>query len=895
MLGYRLRTGAVVMLFVGASLAFADDPPQTDIGRVSTGATGTQDQAVPKPSATRTRANAIEEKKEALNIIEVQPLSEMIKLPDVNLAEALQRMPGVSVETDTGEGRFVNIRGLDSDLNGTTYGGVRLPPSNPSSPFGGGRATAFDVIPTGLVGGIELTKTNRPDIDAEALGGTINLVPRSGDAQGGKPFAELTVGGGYENLRETPVYDFGLTTGRSFSRDGDGLFSGANAFSALLTAIYHQDGRGIDDIEESYSDQQSAGVPDKLLSDLDFRRYKYQRETYGFAGNFDAKADERNSFYARLMWSGYLEFKTDHHLTLSGLDSGCGPATLPDGNLDCTAAAPSGYPGGFSAPAASLDQNNTDSSERIDNQLAVVGGKSIIGGAELDYHLSLAQGRDLVNYNYGADFTQVNSGNIGIAYDNNSNPNFPGYQTTDGTNAVGPAGYYLSDLSLSTSTDRDREWGGGIDLTLPITISGNPAELKFGANVRLRHKTHQEVDEDFAPAGSNVIPLSNYVIGADTIYYNGLYNVGPLFNELAIRTLPSGALLQNVSVADGDPLSAQQAYEDDNENVYAEYGMVTATIDKFGLLAGLRVEETNATYRAFGYSTDINGNVTNLGLLARPTSYTNFFPTVQGRYSFTDELVGRATYSSGIARPGFDEITASTIIVADGTGASVTIGNPDLKPTTGNNFDITLEYYPAAGAMASVGLFAKEFKNYILPTVVNESDYPGVVGIAQVSTFSNGPAHAYGAEGAVVDQFQFLPAPFDGLGVSANVTFVDSEAQIHPGVNGLLPSTSRLTWNSAAFYEKGPLEVRLAAGFVGQNLFGFGSTGSTSTDQYSRERLTLDFGASLRISSFASVYLDAKNLLNTPLEFTEGPSDSRPIQREFYDQTFLAGLRMKFQ
>ncbi len=889
------KLAVTALLAVGGSAVLADDQSQTDIGKVTTGANGVQDQTLPKPSATRDRAAAIEEKKEAPNIIEVQPLSEMIKLPDVNLAEALQRIPGISVETDTGEGRFVNIRGLDSDLNGTTYGGVRLPPSNPSSPFGGGRATAFDVIPTGLVGGIELTKTNRPDIDAEALGGTINLVPRSGDAQGGKPFTEVTVGGGYENLRDTPVYDLGLTTGRSFSRDGDGLFTGPNAFSGLLTAIYHQDGRGIDDIEESYSDQQSAGVPDKLLSDLDYRRYIYQRETYGFAGNFDAKADERNSFYARFMWSGYLEFKTDHHLTLSGLDSGCGPATLANGNLDCSAAAPSPvYPNGFRAPGASLDENNTDSSERIDNQLAVLGGKSVIGGTELDYHVSLAQGRDIVYYNYGADFSEVNNGNIAIAYDNNSNPNYPNYQTTDGTSAVNPANYALSDLSFSSSTDRDREWGGGLDLKMPITIWNNPAEVKFGVNARLRHKTHQEIDEDFAPAGSNPILLSNYVTGADTIYYNGLYNIGPPFNEIAIRGLPNSPLLANVSVADGDPTSAQQAYEDDNENVYAGYGLLTATAGPFGLLAGVRVEYTDATYRAFGFSTDINGNTTNLGLIARSNSYTNLFPTVQGRYSFTDELIGRATYSTGIARPGFDEITASTIIVADGTGAGVTIGNPDLKPTTGNNFDLTLEYYPEAGAMASVGLFAKEFKNYILPTVINESNYPGVVGIAQVSTFSNGPAHAYGAEGAVVKQFKFLPQPFDGFGVSANVTWVDSQAEIHPGVYGLLPSTSKLTWNAAGFYEKGSLEVRLAAGFVGQNLFGFGSTGSTSTDQYSRQRLTLDFGASYRVTSIASLYFDAKNLLNTPLEFTEGPSDSRPIQREFYDQTFLAGLRMKF-
>ena len=110
------------------------------------------------PNATTNRADAVAEKQQAPNIIDVQPLSEIIKLPDVNTAEALQRIPGISLETDSGEGRFVHIRGLDADLNGATYGGVRLPASNPSSPSGGGRAVAFDIFPTGVIGGVELTQ-----------------------------------------------------------------------------------------------------------------------------------------------------------------------------------------------------------------------------------------------------------------------------------------------------------------------------------------------------------------------------------------------------------------------------------------------------------------------------------------------------------------------------------------------------------------------------------------------------------------------------------------------------------------------------------------------------------------------------------------------------------------
>jgi outer membrane receptor for ferrienterochelin and colicin len=129
---------------------------------------------------TGTRINAQQIKQNAPNVVlEVQPVTEIKKLPDVNLAEALQPVPGVSLESDSGEGRFVNIRGMDSDLNGTSFDGVRLTASNPSSPQGRGRAVAFDAFPSGLMGGVELIKSLTPDIDAEGLGGIVKLVPRS--------------------------------------------------------------------------------------------------------------------------------------------------------------------------------------------------------------------------------------------------------------------------------------------------------------------------------------------------------------------------------------------------------------------------------------------------------------------------------------------------------------------------------------------------------------------------------------------------------------------------------------------------------------------------------------------------------------------------------------------
>jgi TonB-dependent receptor len=860
-------------------------PTETDIGRVTTGPGQGENQTV-VPSATTTRAAALEEKKQAPNIIEVQPLSEIIKLPDVNTAEALQRIPGISLETDSGEGRFINIRGLDSNLNAATYAGVRLPASNAASPFGGNRAVAFDTFPTGIVGGFEVTKTLRPDMDAEGLGGSINLVPRTGAQYGGRPFFEADIGGGYQALRETPVYHGELSAGTSFS-GGDGiggLFAGANAFSVVLTGVIHSDQRGVDDVEESYSDNQSGGVPDKVLSNLQLRWYKYARMRYGTAANFDARANDSTSLYLRLLWSGYLEHGRKHFLVLNGLDSGNGQCASPSGQA-CFQ--DPGNPDGYVASAAALEQDTTDSVERIQNALAILGGSSVFSGFRVDYHGSYAQGSDRYSVSPGSTWTYAPSSGVPIAYDNNTNPKYPTYHTLDGTDPANPALYQLDNIGLGPSYAKDGEWAGTIDVTIPTGSGTHTAEWKFGLSGRWRHATFESTAPAWTP--NDVILLPPYTFGPPQIFYNGHYNIGPWINLDQVAALygtPLGTISQ-------DPAADASTNTDDNENVYAGYAQYSARYGDWGLLAGVRVESTHATYRGNLYNNDDDTNTP----AAVSNSYTNAFPTLQGRYFFSEELVVRLTYASGIARPGFNQITPGASIST--VNRTVTVGNPALKPTIGQNFDATLEWYPGNGQIAAVGLFGKVFSDYILLTEHRVESYPfpglGPSGTpVVVDSYVNGPAHAYGAEAQYQQQLLFLPRPWSGLGFSLNGTAVDSRAQIHPGVEGLLPSTAKFTWNAAVFYESGPLELRLAADYVGQNLFAFGSITSNDTDVYSRARLTMDLGASYAVSHTLRLYFQAKNLLNTPLEFTEGPCWCRPIQREFYDATFLAGVRAQF-
>jgi len=852
-------------------------PTETDIGRVTT-APG--ESVV--PGATTTRAAAVEQKRQAPNLIEVQPLSEMIKLPDINMAEALQRIPGISLSTDSGEGRFVHIRGIDADLNATTYAGVRLPASNPASPSGGGRATAFDTFPTGIVGGVEVTKTLQPDMDAEGLGGTINLLPRTGAEHGGRPFLDADLGAGYEPLRSSKVYHAEFSAGRSFA-GGDGiagLFAGANAFSAVITAVYHQDKRGIDDIEESYSDSQSSGVPDKVLSNLQLRWYEYSRERYGVAANFDARATEATSLYLRVLWSGYLEGGHKHYLVLNSLDSSGSCSPLPSCIQDPN------NPNGYVASAAGLEQDTTDSVERIENDLAMLGGSSVFQRFRLDYRASYAMGTDRFSPSPGSAWTDPNS--VPVAYDNNTNPNYPTYHTLDGTDPTNPANYQLDNIGTGPSYAKDAEWAAALDATIPTGSGTQAGEWKFGLSARWRHKTFTSTAPVWTPNG--VIALPPYTYGPPQIYYNHMYNIGPAINFDQVAAL-YGSSLGTIS---DDPAADASTNTDDNENVYAAYGQYSGRFGNWGLLAGVRVESTHATYRGNLYNNDTDTNTP----ASLSNSYTNAFPTLQGRYYFSDQMVGRLTYASGVARPGFEQITPGASIST--VNRTVTVGNPTLKPTIGQNLDATFEWYPGNGQIAAVGLFGKWFDNYILLSQQIVPSYgfpglgPGTGSTVTVQSYSNGPAHAHGGEMQYLQQLLFLPRPWDGFGFSANATVVSSRAEVHPGIHGLLPSTSQLTWNAALFYESGPLDVRLAADYVGQILFAFGGVTSNSTDTYRRARLTMDLGASYAVSHHVRVYVEGKNLLNTPLEYTEGPSWYRPIQREFYDLTLLAGVRATF-
>jgi hypothetical protein len=276
---FSVVSGRIVfpLLFLGSSLSLLGQDTNTPTGSLSP-VSQLQQMVVTGVEPVTTQVRALQDQRLAPNVENVQSAEQIAKYPDVNLADALKRMPGAGVQNDTGEGRYITIRGLDSNLVGVTFGGVRVPSTDSS-----GRHVGFDQIPTALVSQIIITKANTADMDAEALGGTIELTPRSAFDLN-QPFLEGHVGSGWEPLRhQYGIIDDEVVGGLTFGfgpggnpldpapvpaiaptpdgksvdtknvGSGEGRVTPYRPFGMLGEFSFYEDHRGVDDFEPAYS------------------------------------------------------------------------------------------------------------------------------------------------------------------------------------------------------------------------------------------------------------------------------------------------------------------------------------------------------------------------------------------------------------------------------------------------------------------------------------------------------------------------------------------------------------------------------------------------------------------------------------------------------------------
>jgi TonB-dependent receptor len=824
-------------------------------------AVSTSEEVTVTASRSRGEVEALNQQKTSENILNVLPEEVITSLPNANVADAIGRLPSVSLERDEGEGKYVQIRGLEPRLSNFTINGAHIPSTESSV-----RNAKLDAIPSDLVGSIELYKTLSPDQEGDAIGGTVNLVTRTAGDQpyfniGGQGGRTDTEGGAY-------LYQFDGTASARFGED--------KKLGLVIGGSYDWNGRGINDVEPSPTTADFPGAPGTpVLPTLDIREYKYYRSRLGFAGGLDYRLGGASGLYVRGLYTDFKNYG-DRWVATPAVGNFVTP-TVADNT-------------GSFARAVS----NRRPEEKIYS--ISVGGKHDLRTVLIDYNLSYSHaGQHVVNA-LEADYATIQSN---IAYNvNTSDPFFPQLTATNGVNVNDPTLYALNQYLISNEVTDDRDVAGLVNVSIPYGAGSGNGVLKFGGKIRSGRKTNNLTDHVFGTTGNPLLlsqALDNFT---DPNFYLGRYGLGPLPSLGGSTSLfnsnPSSFVEDpNQFHANNDP----NAYTAE-EKVYAGYAMTTNKLGRLHVQLGLRVEATHADYTGNIVVFDANANWVSTTPTSGAQDYTNVLPNVQFRYEVDPETNIRAVYGRGISRPNFSDLPP--FLQRQDANLQISIGNPKLRPTSSNNYDVLLEHYLSSVGVVAIGGFYKDLHDPIYAAVSTLLTSGPFAGYTQFQAQNGAKAKVYGVEVAWQQHLSFLPGALNGLGVLANYTHTDSQAVVFGRSDN--PRLQRTTPNEANFgitYDKGGFSARAALTYNDANIFAYnfldgapGGTKGPNGDNFLYPHTQIDAQVSYTFKTGLVVVAEGLNLNNEVFGHYLG-SPQFMLQREFYGPSVIFGLRYR--
>jgi TonB-dependent receptor len=855
------------------------------------------DQVIVRGERERGEVEAINREMNADNIVQVLPAEVITSLPNTNIADAVGRLPSVSLERDEGEGKYVQVRGTEPRLTNLTLDGVHIP--SPESV----RQVKLDAIPADLVDSVEINKTLSPSQEGDAIGGSVNLVTKR---PGERPFMSLQTMGGY-----TPIGLGGRlnevdgTIGRRFGRE--------KRLGLLFGGSYDYNQRGTDDIEPSpgvnftNSGQQFNGP-----SAMDVREYAFYRHRYGFVGSADYKLGQGSLIYLRGLFSHFLDYGDDWIFT-------------PSVNS-------------FITPTLTGTDSQTDYShvvrrpqQRIFNVIA--GANHSLGKTLITYELALGQGRSKGGF-YSAHFSGPSNEQFTV---DTSQPVLPKFVPVSGVgpDVFDPANYNLGGgnfnffKTVSMSTDNhifERDLTGSASVTRQYTIGSHFGAWEMGFKVRDAHKSSRffEPTFDTNPRFTSLAPLTQFVSSTanpNPGYYFGNYRLLPLSNFDKILSYFNANRSQFIETVSFEHLISDANDYTTRERVVAGYLQNTITIGHFKILGGLRIEGTQASFLGTIATFDpikkepITGDSLFLGDAQSPgaQTYTNFLPSVQVQYNINGSTNIRAAYGRGIARPNFSDLPPFQLVESGRFIPRVTIGNPALRPTHANDYDLLFEHYLKSVGIVEAGWFYKDLSDPIFQIQTTPTTGP-FTGFQQRQPTNGRKAYITGIEFAWQQHFTFLPGVLKGFGVSANYSYTTSQAKfpIDPNTgkttrldNPALLRQAPNNWNFDTTYDKGPISARLGLTHNDRNIFAYnyvnppapgspapGGINGPNGDVYYYPHTQVDAQVSYRIPRGHGIHfiVSMLNLNNEVFGFYQG-SEQFPIQREYYSRTISGGLR----
>ena len=870
------------------------------------------DQVIVSAERLQGEAEAINIERTADNIVQVLPERVITSLPNTNIADAVGRVPSVSLERDEGEGKYVQIRGTEPRLSSVTVNGVNLP-----SVEGVVRNIKLDAVPADLVERIEVFKTLSADQDADGIGGTVNLVTR-------------TAG-------EKPIYAFGGTGGYNPIQNGnwrgglDGVFGKrfgvSKKFGFLLNGTFDKTNRGIDDLEpgQTTGTDPVSGRNIAFANTEDRRSYNYYRTRYGFTTGIDYNIKPGISLYAKGLFSDFHDYGETWVYTPNAGNtiksvSADGSQITFDNAADC---ALPGAPSGCSPGSYQYRHYVRRPDQQVYSFLA--GARHDLSSTLITYEFAASRSHNIG----GQDFATTNFGgnqSADIALDQ-KDPHRPKPFALDNTNLYDPTQYFLTNSSFTNYIAQQLNFQGAASVARRYNAHTHLGTFEIGIKIRNSHSTQNESDTLFKAtdaSGSSNIAL-NSVLGAYTnpSYYDNFFRIGslaygPTSNYDSITKAVLGNPGQFAPDVATDIRRSKGAFFDANERIYAGYLQNVISFGKLRLQTGVRFDAADTGFLANTIVTSDPADPTVTPTNPRITpnrqnsGYINALPSVQAQYQLGKNTNLRGNYSQGIARPNIGDLVPTTIVDpnAQPSPGVVTQGNPNLKPTKANNYDILIEHFFQPLGILQAGYFYKQLSDPIYATASTIPAGQPNAGLRLLQSINGPKAHIQGIEVSWEQRFSFLPGLLSGFGVSANYSYTQSGVTFPTTFDGGRIDNAPLarqapnTWNAGFTYDKARFSMRFSASHNDANIQFYNySHVDAATDKdpilglkgpggdvYFYAHTQFDIQGSYRIRKGLRFEASGLNLSNEVFGFYQG-SGIYPIQREFYKPTVSFGMR----
>lgn len=820
-----------------------------------------------RPSA---EAEAINEERAADNLLQVIPYQVITSLPNANLADALGRLPSVTLERDEGEGKYVQVRSTEPRLTNTTVDGVNLPSEEP-----GVRQIKFDAIPASLVDSVQISKTLQANMEGDGIGGSVNLVTKEATDT---PIFQITglggitpIQGGRGNTTETATF------GRRF---------GANKkFGFIIGGSYDWEGRGIDDLEPVPDENNGA----TWFDGASVREYQYFRPRYGFAGSLDYRIREGSNVYARYLYSDFKNYGDRWAYQIQ--DNTPNASLLAPGNQGGT-------------PSFDAELRNPD----IQVGSIILGGNHVLNTTWYTWEANI--GRSSYGHSPYSDAyfpSTLDSSNCQFNPGATKNKYLPQFNQACFSEIQNPANFAMTPdngggISRDLGTAAQLNLGVGGSGAKRYHIGNRSAAIEYGGRFRNEHKYADTYKLSLTPNGTiGMSQFPNRLVNHN--YYNGgEYQLGynlRLEDVLAFAnanpTLFTPSSTQGVDASDFGIV----------EKVTAGYAMNTIDFaNGMRFIAGLRIEHTgdNVHNLAFGDNGAVSPNAYSGG-------YYTVLPSASLRFNAGPDSYVRLIFARGLSRPDPRDIAQPLEWTVSGNGAnrySVNFGNANLKAETGDDVDVLFDHYFKSFGALSAGYFYKSLQDPIVASTFQLTNYlpPGAPEVDRGNYLASEPVNAgsawlSGFEASYLQHYSALPGFLGGLGLSANYSYIGSSTNGVPGRSDhprLLRNSPNM-FNVSPTYDRGRYSLRMGLSYNQASIYGYqyqdgtpGGVNGPLSDIYFYSHMQVDAQGIIGIRRDMSLIVSGLNLNNEVFGFYQG-SPQYMIQREYYQPTFSAGIR----